>query len=228
MGDWSVNKVKRVRLIMYTEEYEKKGFPILRTILKVIIIAIIILLLILFIPKLIKNNASNSNNGNNGSRGNDSNCSDKYEKSLDALTSQIFADNLDKMKEAAISYYTTDRLPSEVGNSDKMTLSDMIGKKIIVALIDKNNKAIDVEKSYVKITKTDDEYILKVNIKDSEKEDYILVHLGCYSYCKTDICEKNTKSTKDVPIKGSKPTPVVTIKKSYSDNPSYEGGGKNR
>ena len=169
-----------------------------------------------------KNNASNSNNGNNGSRGNDSNCSDKYEKSLNALTSQIFADNLDKMKEAAISYYTTDRLPSEVGDSDKMTLSDMIGKKIIVALIDKNNKAIDVEKSYVKITKTDDEYILKVNIKDSEKEDYILVHLGCYSYCKSDICEKNTKkSTEDVQVKGSKPTPVVTIKKSYPGSSSY-------
>ena len=208
---------------MYTEEYEKKGFPILRTILKVIIIAIIVLLLILFIPKLIKNNASNNNNGNNGSSRNNSNCSDKYEKSLDALTSQIFADNLDKMKDAAISYYTTDRLPSEVGESDELTLSDMIGKKIIVALIDKNNKAVDVEKSYVKISKTDDEYILKVNIKDSEKEDYILVHLGCYSYCKTDICEKSTTgSTKDVPVKGSKPTPVVTIKKSYSDNPSYE------
>ena len=207
---------------MYTEEYEKKGFPILRTILKVLIIGIIILLLILFIPKLIKNSSSSNNNGNNGTSGSNSNCSDKYEKSLDALTSQIFADNLEKMKDAAVSYYTTERLPENVGDSDTMTLSDMIGKKLIVALIDKNNKAVDVEKSYVKITKTDEEYILKVNIKDSEKEDYILVHLGCYSYCKTDICEKNTKSTKDVPIKGSKPTPVVTIKKSYSDNPSYE------
>ena len=33
---------------MYNEEYEKKGFPILSTILKVLIIGIIILLLILF------------------------------------------------------------------------------------------------------------------------------------------------------------------------------------
>ena len=204
---------------MYTEEYEKKGFPILRTILKVLIIGTIVLLLILFIPKLIKNSSSSNNNGTNGSN---SNCSDKYEKSLDALTSQIFADNLEKMKDAAVLYYTTERLPENVGDFDTMTLSDMIGKKLIVALIDKNNKAVDVEKSYVKITKTDEEYILKVNIKDSEKEDYILAHLGCYSYCKTDICEKNTKSTKDVPIKGSKSTPVVTIKKSYSDNPSYE------
>ena len=193
---------------MYNEEYEKKGFPILSIILKVLIIGIIILLLILFIPKLFTNKTTTSKDN----KQND-NCSDKYEKSLNALTSQIFSNNLDKMKDAAIRYYTTDRLPQEIGESDKMTLSDMIGKKLVVALIDKNNKAVDVEKSYVKITKTEDEYILKVNIKDSEKEDYILVHLGCYSYCKNDICEKKTNKDTNVPTKGSKPTSVVVIKK---------------
>ena len=159
---------------MYTEEYEKKGFPILGTILKVIIVGIIILLLILFIPKIFFTNKKNNENSNKEYT---DNCSEKYGKQLDALTSQIFSDNLDKMKEAAISYYTTERLPQNDGDSEKMTLSDMIGKKIIVALIDKNNKAVDVEKSYVKISKVENEYILKVNIKDSEKEDYILVHL---------------------------------------------------
>ena len=59
---------------------------------------------------------------------------------LSPLTSQIFADNIDKMKEAAISYYTDSRLPKNVGDSETMTLSDMIGKKIIVALVDKNGK----------------------------------------------------------------------------------------
>ena len=63
------------------------------------------------------------------------------------------------MKDAAITYYTADRLPTEVGASQQMSLSDMIGKKLIVPLIDKNNKAVDVEKSYVKITKMNDEYI---------------------------------------------------------------------
>ena len=205
---------------MYNEEYEKKGFPILSTILKVLIIGIIILLFILFIPKLFTNKTTASKDNNQNE-----NCSDKYEKSLSALTSQIFANNLDKMKDAAIRYYTTDRLPQEIGESDKMTLSDMIGKKLVVALIDKNNKAVDVEKSYVKITKTEDEYILRVNIKDSEKEDYILVHLGCYSYCKNDICEKKTNKNTNVPTKGSKPTSVVVIKKNntiinnnYNDN----------
>lgn len=125
------------------------------------------------------------------------------------LTSQIFADNLERMKEAAISYYTDERLPQAVGESDTMTLSDMIGKKLIVALVDKNNKACDVTESYVKITKLDNEYLLKVNLKDSEKEDYILVHLGCYTYCDSYICEKqettisggSSKPDENVPVK---------------------------
>ena len=126
------------------------------------------------------------------------------------------------MKEAAISYYTDERLPKEVGESDTMTLSDMIGKKIIVALIDKNNKACDVEGSYVKITKLDDEYLLKVNLKDSEKEDYILVHLGCYTYCDSYICEKKTTDTSSsVPIKGGKVNPTVPIKGSIKDGVYY-------
>ncbi|MBQ6323762.1 MAG: hypothetical protein IJI22_02910 [Bacilli bacterium] len=276
---------------MYTEEYERRGFPIRRFLIKLILTILFLLLLFwlltrFVIPAFKGNTNKNSNKISNGlvinkqkSKGSDKN-NNKTEKknekvikskskdkttkknkttskkknkkettkttsesaenedALKAISSQIFSNNIDKMKEAAISYYTDERLPQEVGQSDKMTLSDMIGKKIIVPLIDKNNKACDVEKSYVKITKVDDEYILKVNIKDSEKEDYILVHLGCYTYCDSYICQKEqaatvTRSdevTSTVPIKGSihdgeyvpskkpskttpsKPTPTETLK----------------
>ncbi len=189
---------------MYTEEYERRGFPLRNFILKLILVIIFVFLLIWLLPKFISP-VINKNNSNNGSNCSNGTCEIK---GLSALTSQIFADNLDRMKEAAIAYYTTDRLPKNVGEYNQMTLSDMIGKKIITPLIDKNNKACDVEKSYVKITKLADEYILKVNLKDSEKEDYILVHLGCYSYCEKDICQKKT----DVPVKGSTVNPYVPIK----------------
>ncbi len=212
---------------MYTEEYEKRGFPIRNFIIKLILVIILIFLLIWLLPKLIgpvinRNKNNSESNSNNGKSCVTETCS----KGISALTSQIFLDNMNKMKEAAITYYTEDRLPKEVGKSETMTLSDMIGKKLIIALIDKNNKAVDVEKSYVKITKLDDEYLLKVNLKDSEKEDYILVHLGCYSYCSSYVCQKNGSDKAKgsvvgeyVPIKGSKdsgiyyipdtPTPVV-------------------
>ena len=52
-------------------------------------------------------------------------------------------DNLDEMKEAAVSYYTTERLPKNVGDKEKMTLQAMIDKKIITTLLDKNNKTVD-------------------------------------------------------------------------------------
>lgn len=176
---------------MYNEEYEKRGFPFRDFLLKLILIIIFVFLLVWLLPKFITP-AINKNLENNNSTIN--------KEEINALASQIFYDNIERMKDAAISYYTNERLPKEVGDSDIMTLSDMIGKKIITPLIDKNNNAVDVEKSYVKITKTDDEYILKVNLKDSETEDYILVHLGCYDYCEGYICEKDT----NVPIKGAK------------------------
>ena len=144
---------------MYTDEYENRGFPFRNFLLKLILIIIFVFLLVWLLPKFIApavdKDIKNSNENTT---------------QINALTSQIFADNLNKMKEAAISYYTDERLPENDGEFKQMTLSEMIGLKLITPLIDKNNKAVDVEASYVKITKSDNEYILKVNIKDSEKE----------------------------------------------------------
>lgn len=217
---------------MYTEEYERRGFPFRDFLLKLILVIVFAFLLIWLLPKFIRptiNTTATSNTKaatNETSKSKDSKNESKECTSgscdisgLDALTSQIFADNINKMKEAAISYYTDERLPKNAGDSEKMTLSDMIGKKLIIALVDKNNKACDVEKSYVKITKMDDEYILKVNLKDSEKEDYILVHLGCYTYCDSYICQKQATAT--VPVKGSKVTDTVPIKGAYDHDGGY-------
>ena len=191
---------------MYTEEYNRRGFPIRDFILKLILVIIFVFLLVWLLPKFISPTINNTTLASSQKECPTGTCD---LSGLDALTSQIFADNMERMKDAAISYYTDERLPQEVGKSETMTLSDMIGKKIIVPLVDKNNKACDVEKSYVKITKTDDEYILKVNLKDSEKEDYILVHLGCYTYCDSYLCQKQTTN---IPVKGSKVTEYVPIK----------------
>jgi len=177
-----------------TEEYESRGFPFRDFLLRLILIIIFIFLLIWLVPKFIAPKI-NSNSGNSKSSISNSD--------MKAVTSQIFLDNLEKMKNAAITYYTSERLPKEVGSYEKLTLEEMIEKKLIVPLIDKNNKECNKKASYVKITKLDEEYILKVNLKDSEKEDYILVHLGCYSYCKSYICEKKSTVT-DVNIKSSK------------------------
>lgn len=198
---------------MYVNDYERRGFPLRDFILKLILVIIFVFLLCWLLPKFMQPSVVNYNN-KNGKACTSSTCDTS---GISALTSQIFADNLDRMKNAAITYYTDERLPKNVGDSDTMTLSDMIGKHLIIALIDKNNKACDVEKSYVKITKVDNEYILKVNLKDSEREDYILVHLGCYTYCEGALCQKQTSN---IPVKGSKIGSYVPIK-GYIDNGVY-------
>ena len=202
---------------MYTEEYEKRGYPIRNFLIKFLLVVIFVLLLVWLLSKFVvpRLNSGTSTTNNTSCKGSTT-CE---VLGLDALTSQIFADNLERMKDAAITYYTADRLPTEVGSSDQMSLSDMIGKKLIVPLIDKNNKAVDVDKSYVKITKMNDEYLLKVNIKDSEKEDYILVHLGCYSYCDSYICQKQTTTQRTVGTKSATVNPVVPIAPVVSPSP---------
>lgn len=186
---------------MYTEEYERRGFPIRSFILKIILIIIFIFLLIWLLPKFISPKSAIKN------------CKGSTCETSQKLTSksQVFSNNMQKMKDAAISYYTDENLPKENGNSEQMNLKEMIKKKIIATLIDKNNKECDQEESYIKISKENDEYILKVNLKDSEKEDYMLVHLGAYTYCNSYLCEKKATDTQvndsqvieKVPIKGT-------------------------
>ena len=206
---------------MYTEEYEKRGFPIKGFFIKLLLVIIIVLLLLWLVPKLFTSKAdSKSSSSCSGSDTCDT-------SSIRALTSQIFADNLERMRDAAIPYYTAERLPKQVGESVQMTLSDMIGKKLIVPLIDQNGKAVDVEKSYVKVTKMDDEYLLKVNLKDSEDEDYILVHLGCYAYCDSYVCQKQTSTS--VGTKSGVTNPVVpgrpTVSTTTPSNPKCVANG---
>ena len=186
---------------MYTEEYERRSFPIRDFLLKIVLVLLFVFLLIWILSNFTKP-------------------STKKVENYSPLLEQIFGENLTKMKDAAISYYTDERLPQEVGKSASMTLRDMIANNLVIPFVDKNGKACSVDKSYVKVTKMDEEFLMKVNLKCSDKEDYILVHLGCYTYCKKDVCEKqetaivkqastpskeiipSVGSTQEVPVEG--------------------------
>lgn len=152
--------------------YENRGSFTLKDIIfnLLFIMLFIFLLLWLFPSKSFLNSANN--------------------KSHLGEATQIFNNNIKEMKEAAISYFTTPRLPKKVGDSVDLTLKQMIDKKLILSLVDGNGNTCDEGMSYVEITKEDDEYVLKVSLSCSDKEDYVLVHLGCYDYCEGDVCEK--------------------------------------
>ena len=129
---------------------------------------------------------------------------DSYIKAINPLKDQIFNSNLQTMKDAGITYFTSERLPVEVGDKTTLTLQKMLDMKLLIPFTDRNGKSCDVTKSYVSLEKKETEYIMKVNLKCGEEEDYILVHLGCYSYCDGAICEK--KATPQKVVATVKPT----------------------
>lgn len=152
---------------------------------------------------------------------------------FDVLTNRIFNDNLQTMKESAINYYTNPRLPKNVNDVKSMTLREMIRQKLLIEFKDANNKKCDLDESYVKITKLNDEFLLKVNLSCTDNDAYILVHLGCYDYCTTDVCENKTTATKPskpiinpTPVKPApvKPAPVkpTPVKPAPSQSCTYK------
>lgn len=159
---------------MYTEE--RKGNLLKQFLMRLILIIIFVLLLIWLVPW------PNM---------------DSYIEALNPLKSQIFNANIQEMKDAAILYYTEERLPQDVGDTKTLTLQQMLDLKLLVPFVDKDGNSCDVTKSYVTIEKQETEYLLKVNLKCGEEEDYILVHIGCYAYCTSYVCEK----AEDEPVK---------------------------
>lgn len=185
---------------MYTENYSndydyednrRRGFPFKDFILKLILIIIFVLLLMWLIPW--------PNN--------------------DFLKNRVFNDNIQDMKNASLLYFTAERLPEELGQKKTLTLQEMIDLKLILPFVDKNGDSCDTDKSYVTIEKQKNEYVLKVFLKCGEQEDYILVHVGCYEYCKTYLCETKDPA-KDKPIvNNKKPVTNVTPKPSQKPDP---------
>lgn len=172
---------------MYNER--KDSFSIKGLIVQILFIVLFVFILIWLFPT---KGDINKNGGDNN-------------QNFDVLTNRIFNENLQTMKEAAISYYTTSRLPKNVNDVETMTLRKMLEEKLLIEFKDANNKSCDLDESYVEITKLEDEYILKVNLSCTDNDAYILVHLGCYDYCLTDVCEN-----KDIPASKpieNKPTP---------------------
>lgn len=129
---------------------------------------------------------------------------------LEVLYDEIFANNVARMKDAAIGYFTNERMPKTVGESKKLTLGEMYDLHLVLKMKDKDGKPCDTEKSYVEMTKYTEEYRLKVNLSCGNQEDYIIVYLGCYNYCSNGICEKRVPTPEPTTPKEPKPeNPIV-------------------
>ena len=121
----------------------------------------------------------------------------KMTNSLEVLTDRIFVENMEKMKEVGKEYFTIERLPEKVGEMEVLTLEKMYEKKLLLELKDKNGNACSAKDSYISIEKYDNEYQMKVYLECGKESDYIIVIMGCYDYCDTDICEREEQPVED-------------------------------
>lgn len=162
---------------MYTEENARGRFPLRDILLKAIVVIIFLVLIIFIITKM-----TNPTDNNKISTSN-------YD--------EVFSTNLKAMENAAFDYFTEDRLPQEVGDEKKLTLREMVNSNLLEAFTDANGKSCDVNKSYIRLTKNDEDYTLRVNLKCEDKEDYSLQKVGEYSYCDKTLCKKDSSKEKD-------------------------------
>ncbi len=169
---------------------KKNAFAATALLISIAIALLVMVGAVLVLGKVNDNDRiTSSDSGSETSTGNDTTC--------EGLVKEIvFNDNIDTIKEAAISYFTNERLPQTVGETKKLTLKDMLDKKLIRTVRDASAKACDDNKSYVEVTKEENEYIMKIYLSCSDIEDYIIVHLGCYDYCDKDVCEKKEETPK--------------------------------
>lgn len=167
---------------MYTEYEEKKGFPIRDFLIKLVLIIIFVLLLVWLLP--IPN--------------------------MKGVNNKIFNANIQEMKDTAITYFTTERLPVNVGDKVKLTLKEMIDLKLILPITDKDGKTCNETKSYVVLEKKETEYLMTVHLECGDEKGEIEVHLGCYSYCTSAICEKQ-EDEEEEEVKKSGPSCTLEV-----------------
>ena len=174
---------------MYIERKEKFSFK--SFFLIILIVLLFIFLIIWLVPKKSNNKKLQSEIDLN---------------EIKDIYGDVFSNNMKKMKNSAINYFVPKRLPKSVDDSMSLTLSQMYNLGIISNLKDKNKKSCDKDESYVEITKNFSNYKMIVSLKCEEDEDYIIVYLNNYSYCKNkSVCEKralsNNPTSKEIKVK---------------------------
>lgn len=191
---------------MYEEK--EKNFSWRDLILQLLIILLFILVMIWLFPTksyLEENFVTNEN------------IEETIKEQLEPLYGKLFVQNLESMRDASKDYFTVKKLPSKVGDTVTLTLKEMINKKLITEIKDSNNEACDINRSYVEVTKMDEDYQMKVQLTCSDYSDYIIVTMGCYDLC-NDCNKPTTPTTKPVVKPTTKPTekdpePTPVVKK---------------
>ena len=204
-----------MRRYEYDEDIEERHFSWTDLFIKVIIVLIFILFTVWLISLPNRKRVSSTNNNNVGS-------------------ASAFSENINNMRDVGQSYFTTERLPEKEGDIKTITLEKMYKNKMLLTLTDKNGKACSAKNSYVSIQKVGNEYQMKTYLECGKDKDYIITTMGCYNYCKTDICEKevnynnknnnNNNNNNNNDNSKTAPTPASGVEYQYVKNTNGKWG----
>ena len=180
------------------DENGRKRFSILR----MIFICLVILFFIFFIMWIF---SKAKQNGGNCDNTNDSNV--------------VFNNNINYLQNVGTDYFTVDKLPKVVGESVTITLAELLDKKYILQITDKDGKLCSGEDSYVSVTKTETGYEMKTLLVCGSKGDFIIKELGCHDLCNNNCgCSDITEYEYSRTI--SKGTTTYTCPSGYTKNGS--------
>ena len=127
----------------------------------------------------------------------------------------LYIQYITSMTDAAKDYFTTDNVPAKVGQSSKITLGEMLARKLLLPI--GGNATCDLEKSYTEVTKMDKDYQLRVELSCEDYSDYIVITLGCKDFCNL-VCTQQTTT------KPSTTTPTQQSTKKYTVTFDSNGG----
>ena len=138
--------------------------------------------------------------------------------------SNVFRENIRYMQEAGESYFTKDKLPAEVGDEVKLSLSEMYDKNLIIPFVDEDGNSCNQFESYVSIIKEENQYKLKTNLVCNNESNYTYKILGCYEFCEDNQCQK--ACTKERITQYQYKKLITSTKKIYSCPSGYRRSGK--
>ncbi|MCH5167599.1 MAG: InlB B-repeat-containing protein [Erysipelotrichales bacterium] len=122
-------------------------------------------------------------------------------------------EKINLLEEVGKKYFDDDKLPKEIGDSQTITLKELVDAKLIDEIKDKKDKTCDSEKSYVKVTRLDKEYQIKTLLTCDNFEDY----KNSFVEIKKQELETITTTTKTTTKKTTK---KATKKYEISFNPN--------
>ena len=130
--------------------------------------------------------------------------------------------DISKLKQAALKYYEENVVPTNVNETNKLSLKDLLDIKLVKNISSSYNK----KKSYIKLTKLEDDFLLEIElVKDKviKKKEY---HINNYSYCtSTYLCEKEDIMDPNPTIDSSNNEETVEVENTESgdsDTANYQ------